>query len=460
MFNQLTLTCAFVDEAIPCKHAPRFQYLNEVIHRPREPFLTDADVTSGFSYYSSSLLADGARARALEDSSLLAQIGATSPLDSYSFAQQSAPLDQLSYQLPEQQQTVETSRVDDNSQSNGRQLETRQEPATASPLAQRQSPQEPQLQLPSQVYKQDFAFGEWKSLQQNGDMSENQLAQQQQQQSDFDNSENKQQLFDYSFATSHQQSDEANARASLPSFFPSLHNLGPRKNELPLLDNSWKLSNSFDAQKEFAQATAQTSDGLAQTTTNQPGLQQFVDLLQPQRAFSESAGLQQQQTSRPQFAQSTENQAVNSGPALESLAQTATPPATTTTTSPVEQTTPATTTSTATSTTTTTTTTSSTTTTRVPQSSDAAHKSRLSARQRRKLDRSSAFQSNRLSSLSGEQASKESSVLMRSHTFSTPTTTTKEPTELERSVERSKQRVARRIKLASTFPAAAQASAN
>uniref|UniRef100_A0A6G1S8C7 Chitin-binding type-2 domain-containing protein n=1 Tax=Aceria tosichella TaxID=561515 RepID=A0A6G1S8C7_9ACAR len=75
MFNQLTLTCAFVDEAIPCKHASKFQYLNEVIHKPAEAFLTDADVTSGFSYYSNRIMSDGARQRAFEDSQLLAQIG-------------------------------------------------------------------------------------------------------------------------------------------------------------------------------------------------------------------------------------------------------------------------------------------------------------------------------------------------------------------------------------------------
>lgn len=75
MFNQLTLTCAFVDEAIPCKHATKFQYLNEVIHKPAEAFLTDADVTSGFSYYSNRIMSDGARQRAFEDSQLLAQIG-------------------------------------------------------------------------------------------------------------------------------------------------------------------------------------------------------------------------------------------------------------------------------------------------------------------------------------------------------------------------------------------------
>lgn len=75
MFNQLTLTCAFVDEAIPCKHASQFQYLNEVIHKPREPFLTDADVTSGVSYYSNRIMSDGARNRAFEDSRLMAQLG-------------------------------------------------------------------------------------------------------------------------------------------------------------------------------------------------------------------------------------------------------------------------------------------------------------------------------------------------------------------------------------------------
>lgn len=75
MFNQLTLTCAFVDEAIPCKHASQFQYLNEVIHKPKEPFLTDADVTSGVSYYSNRIMSDGARNRAFEDSRLMAQLG-------------------------------------------------------------------------------------------------------------------------------------------------------------------------------------------------------------------------------------------------------------------------------------------------------------------------------------------------------------------------------------------------
>lgn len=75
MFNQLTLTCAFVDEAIPCRHASQFQYLNEVIHKPREPFLTDADVTSGVSYYTNRIMSDGARNRAFEDSNLMAQLG-------------------------------------------------------------------------------------------------------------------------------------------------------------------------------------------------------------------------------------------------------------------------------------------------------------------------------------------------------------------------------------------------
>lgn len=106
MFNQLTLTCAFVDEAIPCKHATRFQYLNEVIHRPKEPFLTDADVTSGVSYYGNALLAEGARNRAFEDQNLMAQLGAASLLESLSFVQSqpSQQLDQLAYSFQQPQQ--------------------------------------------------------------------------------------------------------------------------------------------------------------------------------------------------------------------------------------------------------------------------------------------------------------------------------------------------------------------
>lgn len=83
MFNQLTLTCAFVDEAIPCRHASQFQYLNEVIHKPKEPFLTDADVTSGISYYSNRVMSDGARTRAFRDSRLMAQLGGEAMLNSF-----------------------------------------------------------------------------------------------------------------------------------------------------------------------------------------------------------------------------------------------------------------------------------------------------------------------------------------------------------------------------------------
>lgn len=107
MFNQLTLTCAFVDEAIPCRHASQFQYLNEVIHRPREPFLTDADVTSGFSYYSNRIMSDGARARAFEDSNLLAQLGGASHM--------TASSQPISHQQPSFRSLEEGSMGDHNS---------------------------------------------------------------------------------------------------------------------------------------------------------------------------------------------------------------------------------------------------------------------------------------------------------------------------------------------------------
>lgn len=44
MFNQLTLTCAFPEDAVPCQNAPDFFYVNDNIGIPDAPFLTDADV--------------------------------------------------------------------------------------------------------------------------------------------------------------------------------------------------------------------------------------------------------------------------------------------------------------------------------------------------------------------------------------------------------------------------------
>lgn len=44
MFNQLSLTCAFPEEAVPCQNAPDFFYVNDNIGIPDAPFLTDADV--------------------------------------------------------------------------------------------------------------------------------------------------------------------------------------------------------------------------------------------------------------------------------------------------------------------------------------------------------------------------------------------------------------------------------
>ncbi|XP_064487304.1 uncharacterized protein LOC135399412 [Ornithodoros turicata] len=51
VFNQLTLTCAFPEEAVPCGNAPDFFYVNDNIGIPDAPFLTDADVQKGVQLY-------------------------------------------------------------------------------------------------------------------------------------------------------------------------------------------------------------------------------------------------------------------------------------------------------------------------------------------------------------------------------------------------------------------------
>ncbi|KAL3170040.1 hypothetical protein MRX96_015112 [Rhipicephalus microplus] len=44
VFNQLSLTCAFAEEAVPCQNAPDFFYVNDNIGVETAPFLTDNDV--------------------------------------------------------------------------------------------------------------------------------------------------------------------------------------------------------------------------------------------------------------------------------------------------------------------------------------------------------------------------------------------------------------------------------
>ncbi|EEC00993.1 cuticular protein, putative [Ixodes scapularis] len=44
VFSQLSLTCAFAEEAVPCTNAPDFFYLNDNIGVENTPFLSDADV--------------------------------------------------------------------------------------------------------------------------------------------------------------------------------------------------------------------------------------------------------------------------------------------------------------------------------------------------------------------------------------------------------------------------------
>ncbi|KAH6948420.1 hypothetical protein HPB50_024361 [Hyalomma asiaticum] len=44
VFNQLSLTCAYEDDAVPCQNAKDFYYLNTRIGDPTEDFLTDNDI--------------------------------------------------------------------------------------------------------------------------------------------------------------------------------------------------------------------------------------------------------------------------------------------------------------------------------------------------------------------------------------------------------------------------------
>lgn len=51
VFNQLTLTCSFPEEAVPCQNARDFFYVNDNIGVEDAPFLTDDDVSRGQSLY-------------------------------------------------------------------------------------------------------------------------------------------------------------------------------------------------------------------------------------------------------------------------------------------------------------------------------------------------------------------------------------------------------------------------
>ncbi|OQR70744.1 hypothetical protein BIW11_11429 [Tropilaelaps mercedesae] len=51
VFNQLTLTCAHPEEAVPCPNAPDFFYVNDNIGKEEAAFLTDADVQRGAALY-------------------------------------------------------------------------------------------------------------------------------------------------------------------------------------------------------------------------------------------------------------------------------------------------------------------------------------------------------------------------------------------------------------------------
>ncbi|XP_064467359.1 uncharacterized protein LOC135378296 [Ornithodoros turicata] len=50
VFNQLSLTCAHPEDAVPCQSAPDFFYLNSYIGVENAPFLNDDDVARGEAY--------------------------------------------------------------------------------------------------------------------------------------------------------------------------------------------------------------------------------------------------------------------------------------------------------------------------------------------------------------------------------------------------------------------------
>ncbi|XP_013775903.1 uncharacterized protein LOC106460713 [Limulus polyphemus] len=49
VFNQLTFTCAFPEEAVPCVYTPDFYYLNDRIGDEKAFFLTEADLAKANS---------------------------------------------------------------------------------------------------------------------------------------------------------------------------------------------------------------------------------------------------------------------------------------------------------------------------------------------------------------------------------------------------------------------------
>ncbi|XP_022655203.1 uncharacterized protein LOC111265182 [Varroa jacobsoni] len=51
VFNQLTLTCAHPEEAVPCPNAPDFFYVNDNIGKEDAPFLTDDDTQRAAPLY-------------------------------------------------------------------------------------------------------------------------------------------------------------------------------------------------------------------------------------------------------------------------------------------------------------------------------------------------------------------------------------------------------------------------
>ncbi|XP_054158803.1 U-scoloptoxin(01)-Cw1a-like [Oppia nitens] len=58
IFNQLTQTCAFEEESVPCSMAPQFFNLNQRLGDPKVQFLDDNDIASGYALYPSQKIAN------------------------------------------------------------------------------------------------------------------------------------------------------------------------------------------------------------------------------------------------------------------------------------------------------------------------------------------------------------------------------------------------------------------
>lgn len=63
MFNQVSFTCAFSDEAVPCNSAKDFYYLNERLFQDKDtPILGDEEAQKAAEFYPARIAAAAAAA--------------------------------------------------------------------------------------------------------------------------------------------------------------------------------------------------------------------------------------------------------------------------------------------------------------------------------------------------------------------------------------------------------------